>query len=768
MSKKVYILEHLGCANCAAKIEKKIIELPGVEEAIITFSTKQLRLTAEDPDSYIEEIQKIARSYEPNITITERKRRGNAAATMKHPTHAEHSESCDCHEHGEHCGCHEHEHQHEHVEHCDCHSHEHQHKHDEHCGCHSHEHQHEHSGQGEHEHQHGEERSELITLAIGITLFVIGQLLPDNSIPSIVVFIAAYLVLGGTIIKDAISNLTHGQLFDENFLMSIATIGAFAIQEYAEAVGVMLFFRIGEFFEHKAVERSRNSIMEAIDMRPETVNLVHGNETKIIAAEDAQPGDILLVRAGDRIPLDGIIVDGHTRIDTSAVTGEPVPVSASVGDSIISGCINISGTIQMKVEKPLNESMVTRILDSVETAAANKPQMERFITRFSRIYTPFVVGAAVLTAIVPSLVTGDWNYWFYTAITFLVISCPCALVLSVPLAFFSGIGAGSSKGILFKGGLSLEAIEKVNAIVMDKTGTITKGTFEVKEILPLSDTTTQEEIISLCASCEASSSHPIAGSILSYVKEHRISYEKAAFIEELAGKGIHAVIDENNILCGNMKLMKEYQITCDHVVPSSYGTQVYLAKNGTLLGTILIEDEIKSDSKEAIAKLKKMGLKTIMLTGDDEANAAAIAEGTGIDQYYARLLPEDKLSVLQDIRKEHGAVMFIGDGINDAPVLAGADVGAAMGNGADAAIEAADIVFMNQDLSSIHQSIEISKASTKVAKQNIVFALFIKLCVIILGFFGIANMWFAVFADSGVAMMCVMNSIRVLYQHRKK
>lgn len=761
MQKKVYILEHLGCANCAAKIEKKIIDLPGVDEAVITFSTKQLRLTAEDPDSYIEEIQRIARSFEPTITITERKRRGTAATIKQQEKHTSAH-----HEHGEHCGCGEHEH-HEHGEHCDCGGHKH-HEHNEHCDCSEHSHPNHHDHAHSHDHSHHEGNSELATIAVGIALFVIGQILPDNSVPAICVFVAAYIILGGTIIKDALSNLKHGQLFDENFLMSLATIGAFAIQEYGEAVGVMLFFRIGEYFEHIAVEKSRNSIMKAIDMRPETVNLLQGDTIKIIDAEDAQPGDILLVRAGDRIPLDGIIINGQTRIDTSAVTGEPVPVSASVGDSIISGCINVSGTIQMKVEKPLSESMVTRILDSVETAAANKPTMERFITRFSRIYTPVVVGAAVFTAIVPSIITGDWNYWFYTAITFLVISCPCALVLSVPLAFFSGIGAGSSKGILFKGGLSLEAIEKVTTIVMDKTGTITKGTFEVKEILPVQNTVTQEEMLSLCATCESTSTHPIAGSILSYAKEHNISYTQTDFIEELAGKGIHAVVNHDDILCGNVKLMEEFQIDCASFVPSSYGTTVILAKNGTFLGTILIEDEIKPDSKEAIEKLHKAGLKTVMLTGDDEANASAITKETGIQNYYARLLPEDKLSVLQKIREEHGAVMFIGDGINDAPVLAGADVGAAMGNGADAAIEAADIVFMKKDLSSVHESIEISKASTTVAKQNIVFALFIKLCVIILGFFGIANMWFAVFADSGVAMICVLNSIRVLYQHRNK
>lgn len=742
MQKKVYILENLGCANCAAKIEKRIMELPGVEEAILTYSTKQLRLTAKDPDSYIEEIQQIARSFEPDILIKERKRRGSAA-----PVHAHKSQKTG------HCEC---VHNHSHDDHCGC---EHDHSHDDHCGC-----GHDHS----HHHEKEVEKKEAAAILCGAALFFLGQFLPKESIFSLLLFVIAYIILGGTIIKTAFSNLGKGQIFDENFLMTIATLGAFVIQEYPEAVGVMLFFRIGAYFEHRAVEKSRSSIMEAIDMCPETVTLIHDGQTRVIDAEYAIPGDILLIGAGERIPLDGIIMEGSTRIDTSAVTGEPVPVSASIGDTILSGCINVSGTIKMKVEKPLSESMVTRILDSVETAAAAKPKMERFITRFSRIYTPVVVFAAAFTAIVPSLITGEWNYWIYTALTFLVISCPCALVLSVPLAFFSGIGAGSSKGILFKGGLSLEAIEHVKTIVMDKTGTITKGTFEVKEILLFSEEYTKESLIALCAACEMTSSHPIAGSVLHYAKKQNLSFLPPEFMEEIAGKGIHAVIGGDDIFCGNQKLLSDNGIDCSGYSPSHYGTTILLGKNDHLLGAVVIEDEIKADSKEAIEKLHRAGLKTVMLTGDDEANALAIAKKTGILKTYSRLLPEDKLSVLQKIREEHGAVMYVGDGINDAPVLAGADVGAAMGNGADAAIEAADIVFMNRDLTSVHESIMISKASTKAAAQNIMFALFIKLCVIILGFLGIANMWFAVFADSGVAMLCVINSIRILYQYKNK
>ena len=728
MSKKVYILENLGCANCAAKIEKKIIDLPGIDEAIITFATKQLLLTADDPDSYIEEIESIARSFEPDIRIKERKGRQRGTGIHK-------------------------------EEHCSCGTHHHE---QEHCSCSTHHHE-----QASHSHK---ETSELAAILAGAVLFLIGLIFP-KSLPhlvSLALFITSYLILGWPVLKNAAAGIQSRQIFDENFLMSIATIGAFLIGEYPEAAGVMLFFRIGEYFEHRAVETSRKAIMEAIDMRPETVNLVTGDSTTPIPAEDAVPGQILLVRAGDRIPLDGTLVEGTSRIDTSAVTGEPVPVFVSPGDSLISGCLNLSGMIKIRVDKPLEESMVSRILECVENAAAGKPQMERFITRFSRIYTPFVVITALLTAILPSILTGEWSYWIYTALTFLVISCPCALVLSVPLAFFSGIGAGSSHGILFKSGLSLEAIQNIKAVVMDKTGTITKGSFEVVEIIPLDSDYSRTELLSLFASCETASSHPIAGSILDYAKIENIPYEKPDFAEETPGQGIHARISQCELLCGNRKLMEHFHIDADSIPESSYGTEVLLAVNGKLAGLLSIEDQLKPESAQAIRMLHQLGLHTAMLTGDNEANAQIIGQKTGIQTVYSQLLPEDKLHFLQKIRKEKGAVMFVGDGMNDAPVLAGADVGAAMGNGSDAAIEAADLVFMNKDLLSVHKAIAISKASIRTAKQNIIFALIVKAFVLILGFFQYANMWFAVFADSGVAMICVLNSVRVLYRFKKR
>ena len=544
--------------------------------------------------------------------------------------------------------------------------------------------------------------------------------------------------------------------------MSIATIGAFGIGEYAEAVGVMLFYRIGELFEEKAVERSRSQIMDVIDMRPEVVNLVneHG-DVSVIDAEEAEIGDILLVRPGDRIPLDGVITDGETMIDTSPVTGEPVPISGFEGTEVTSGCLNTSGVIKIRVEKVLEESMVTRIMDSVENAAASKPKMDRFITRFSRVYTPFVVFMALATAIIPSIITGNWTHWVYTALTFLVISCPCALVLSVPLAFFSGIGAGSKIGILFKGGAALETLKDITSVVMDKTGTITKGNFKVQDVVTFGDVT-RNELLSLAASCEESSTHPIAKSIMEAAKEENISYKTAESAKEIAGHGSVIKLDGSEVLAGNKKLMNQYHIAGEYKETTSYGTEVFLAKDGVLIGAVVIADTLKDDAKSAIASLKAQKLHTVMLTGDSESAANAIAEETGIDEVYSKLLPDEKLLKLQEQRTKHGAVMFVGDGINDAPVLAGADCGAAMGSGADAAIEAADVVFMTSSVEAIPQAIAIGKKASRIAWQNVVFALVVKALVMILGLLGFANMWMAVFADTGVAMLCVLNSIRAL------
>ena len=599
----------------------------------------------------------------------------------------------------------------------------------------------------------------------GLVLFILGEILSHVGVSDIVtkgIFLVAYIILGGQIVLSAARNVLKGNIFDENFLMSIATIGALAIGDFAEAVGVMLFFRVGEYFEDKAVEKSRSQIMEAVDMRPEVVNLVEGADVNEIPAGDAKLGDIIMIRPGDRIPLDGTITEGESQIDTSPVTGEPVPVKVSVGSEVISGCINTSGQLKIKVEKVLADSMVTRILNSVENAAANKPQIERFITRFARIYTPIVVSIAILVAIVPSLITGNWRHWIYTALTFLVMSCPCALVLSVPLAFFSGIGVGSKKGILFKGGAALEALKDIKAVVMDKTGTVTKGNFIIQKVVPM-DGFNEKQLLELAASCEQHSTHPIAVSIVSEAKAKGIQSVAPSSLDEISGHGIHAILPQGEVLCGNMKLMEQYKVDASAYEKIAFGSEVLLAVNGKYAGSIIISDTLKDGAQEAVDRLKNYGVTTAMLTGDSADSAEAIAHAVGIDKVYAKLLPQDKVDKLQSIRKEQGSVMFVGDGINDAPVLAGADVGAAMGSGADAAIEAADVVFMNSKVESIPTSIAIAKLTGRIALQNIILALAIKIAVMVLGLFGFANMWWAVFADTGVAFLCILNSIRILY-----
>ena len=697
---RVYILENLGCANCAAKMERRINELDDVADATITFSTKQLRITGKRLDSLLPQIQDICASIESEVKVV-----------PKDPTPRSAARSDDQKD------------------------------------------------------EKAEQKKTLTMIAVGAVLFVIGEVMEHMGVSGyapLVINIIAYLILGLEIVLTAVKNLTHGQVFDENFLMSIATLGAFAVGDFSEAVGVMLFYRIGEFFEDVAVERSRTQIMDAVDLRPETVNLVSGTDIRVIPAEETEVGDVLLVRPGDRIPLDGTILEGDSRLDTSAITGEPVPVTVKKGDEVVSGCVNVSGQLKIRVDKPLSESMVTRILDSVENAAASKPKIDRFITRFARVYTPFVVVLALATAIIPSMVSGNWYYWVHTALTFLVISCPCALVLSVPLAFFSGIGAGSKKGILFKGGISLEQLHNVKAVVMDKTGTITEGNFVVQEVVSVGSLSS-DELLTLAAGCEQISTHPIATSIVTAAQEKGLSLAKPAGLEEIAGHGISAQTNRGTLLVGNRKLMDQFHIDLAAYQKKGFGSEVLIALNGKFEGHIVISDTIKSEAKSAIAALKKLGITTAMLTGDAQDSADAVAAETGIDEVHAKLLPQDKLAELQKIRAQHTSVMFVGDGINDAPVLAGADVGAAMGSGADAAIEAADVVFMNSNMDAIPQAIRIANATSAISWQNVVFALIIKAIVMVLGLTGHASMWFAVFADTGVAMLCILNSIRILY-----
>lgn len=731
MQTKIYIIENLDCANCAAKIEHKMNAHPSVSEAVITFATRQLRLTAEDPDALLAELTALARIVESGVTIS-------SIDTHGHSCHCAHGHK----DHECHCGHDHHDHE------CHC-GHDH-HDHECHCG-------HDH-------HDHSQEKNGGKEILLGAALFLAGILLPRLPVPWIgyavlPVLAAAYLILGWDVLKTAGKNLFKGHVFDENFLMSIATLGAIVIGDFPEAVGVMLFYRVGEYFEHKAVERSRSQIMEAVDLRPETVNLLRGESVVVIPAEKAAVGDLLLVRPGDRIPLDGSVVKGESRIDTAPITGEPVPVHVQAGSAVISGCVNGDGQLTVRVEKPLRESMVTRILNSVENAAASKPKIDRFISRFARVYTPVVVALALLVAVVPSIITGDWNYWVYTALSFLVMSCPCALVLSVPLAFFSGIGAGSKKGILFKGGLSMEAMAGIKAVVMDKTGTVTKGDFKVQQVAGGHD------ILRLCASCEQRSSHPLAQSIVAAARERNMELFLPDSLWELPGRGIRAKVEGHTILCGNDRLLEENGIAVE-LDPVEYGTRVLVAVDGRLMGFLTVADTLKDGAKDAVDRLHNRSIITVMLTGDSESAAQAVGKKVGIQRIHAKLLPDQKLEILQSIRKEVGPSMFVGDGINDAPVLAGADVGAAMGSGADAAIEAADVVFMTSDVSAIPESLEIAQRTRRIAWQNVVFALLIKAVVMLLGLLGYANMWMAVFADSGVAMLCVLNSIRILYQKK--
>lgn len=632
------------------------------------------------------------------------------------------------------------------------------------CSCHQHNHL---AEEGKPREAADEEAAaSLWQFILGVALFLITWL--TSIVPteySLVTYGIAYVLLGKGIICNAIQNIIHKEPFDENLLMVIATGGAFAIGDYPEAVAVMLFSRIGEALEDRAVNKSRREVKEAIDMRPETIQRVTADGTvETVAANLGTIGDILVVRAGDRIPLDGVVMEGVSRIDTSAITGEPVPVPCQMGTEVLSGCINVSGTIRIRVAKALSESVVTKILQSVEQAAEQKPRMDRFITRFSRIYTPGVVVIATATAIIPSLITGNWYYWLYTALTFLVISCPCAIVLSVPLTFFAGIGAASKKGILFKGGIAIEQLKHLGVAVFDKTGTITKGDFVVQKINSANGFL-ESDVLHYCASAEQASQHPIAASIIAAAAQQKMTLPDVKESNEIAGEGICTVVDGKQILCGNMKLMNREHIDVLPADSIGYGSELYVAVDGKYAGRIIVSDTIKPDAVEAIRRIHSLGVTTAMLTGDSSEAAEYIAKKTGIDEVRAKLLPQDKVEQMGALRAQYGSVLFVGDGINDAPVLAGADIGAAMGSGADAAVEAADVVFMNSRVSAVPDAIHISHSTMAIAVQNVVFALGVKSIVMLAGFAGFASMWAAVFADSGVAALCVLNSVRILYKN---
>ena len=700
------LLKDLNCPNCAAKIEDRIRKMDVVETANFTLATHQLKLTGswEDREALKRDIQDICDTIEEGVTVADYERKSKAAMD-------------------------------------------------------------------DHDHDHGSDAVTIAVIVAGLLFMAyegLTTVVPSIGLPESIetpIYYIAYILLAFPVLRIAGRNILKGQVFDENFLMSIATLGAIAIDALPEAVGVILFYRIGEFFEEKATDRSRTEIMNAVDMRPQEVRVVDtccGGEIVVMAPEKVEVGSTIEVRPGDLIPLDGTVLEGETRVNTAPVTGEPVPVRAVPGTQLMSGCINESGRITMRVDKVLEESMVTKILDAVENAASSKPKIDRFITRFARVYTPIVVFLALAVAIIPSLITGEWHKWIYTALTFLVISCPCALVLSVPLAFFSGIGNASKHGILLKGGRVIEALANVKAVALDKTGTITSGEFKVHSVETVGSHVSSSQLLSMAAAIEAVSTHPIATSIVSEAKAQGLTVEPSDFVQELAGEGMVGMTDGQQVLIGNRRLMERYNVQGYPTEAAEYGTEVLVAEGNTYLGRIIIADEARPDSAEAIANLNGQDIKTVMLTGDAEASANYIAKETGVSAVRAQLLPQDKLSVVQDIRSEYGPTMFVGDGINDAPVLAGADVGGAMGSGADAAIEAADVVFMRPSLTAIAHILDLSKATLRVAWQNVVFAIAVKILIMALGLMGYASMWWAVFGDTGVSILCILNSVRIL------
>ena len=603
-----------------------------------------------------------------------------------------------------------------------------------------------------------------VIIIISAVLFAIALFVKMNQTLQLILMLVAYILLGKDTVLKAVKNVEKGDFFDENFLMTIATLGAIIIGEYPEAVAVMLFYEVGELFQSYAINKSRKSIADMMDIKPEYANVIRDNKSQKVDPDEVKIDEIIEIKPGERVPLDAIIVKGETTLDTSALTGESVPVEVREGATILSGCININALILAKVTKEYFDSTVNKVLDLVENAASKKSTSERLITRFAKIYTPIVIGLAVLLAIFPPIISGEYNFrvWIFRALSFLVVSCPCAFVISIPLSFFSGIGAASRAGVLIKGGNYLEALSKVDTVVLDKTGTLTKGVFNVQKVIVIDKNIKEDEFISLVAMAESGSNHPISKSIQKYYNKE-IDTNSINSIKEISGKGIEAIIDNRKILVGNEKLINiPKDISIDDI-----GTILYVEIDNKFAGYIVISDELKKDSKKTIKDLKDIGIKkTIMLTGDLEKVSKKVGKDLDLDEVYTNLLPQDKVSKFEEIienKKSKGNVVFVGDGINDAPVLARADVGIAMGAmGSDAAIEAADVVIMTDEPSKIVTAIKSSKRTMKIAMQNITLAFGIKAIVLILSALGIADMWMAVFADTGVTILAVLNSFRAL------
>mgnify|MGYP002661367506 FL=1 len=692
----------IDCVNCATKIENRIRSLDGVKDVSIDFINEKMELnTDKKEDEIVKLVQNATNLVEDNVKVS----------------------SMNAQHHNE-------------------------------------------------DHHHNIDNVENIKklLIIGGLIYLFAIILPVNKYVKIILFVISYFIVGKDVLVSAYKNIRAGEFFDENFLMGIATIGAFLVGEYTEAVAVMLFYQVGELFQEMAVNKSRKSISDLMNIKPDFANLKVENEIKKVLPEEVNVNDLILVKPGEKVPLDGIIIEGTSTGDTAALTGESLPREFGVGDEILSGTVNNNGLLTIKVTKVFSDSTVSKILDLVQNASSKKSKTEKFITKFARYYTPIIVGVALLVATVPPFVLGNGTFyeWFYRALIFLVVSCPCALVISIPLGFFGGIGAASKNGILIKGGNYLEALDKVDTVIMDKTGTITKGTFKVVEINVKNDKISKEKLLEYVADVESFSNHPIAKSVVEEYEKNgqKVIKESIKKYDEISGYGISAELDDTNILVGNNKLMELEKIEYDFI--ESIGTTIYVAIDREYAGNIVIADQIKEDSVNAVKALKNQGISNIvMLTGDNRNIANDIAKKVGINEVYSELLPNEKVDKVEEIfaKKENkdGKVLFVGDGINDAPVLARADIGVAMGGvGSDAAIEAADVVIMTDELSKISDTIKIAKKTKKIVWQNIIFALSVKAIVLLLGILGLSTMWEAVFADVGVALIAVLNSTRVL------
>ena len=713
------LLEGLNCANCANKIEDRVNQLASVESANLNFSTSQLSVTLEDgaiKQETLVEIKSIINKLEPDVVVSEK------VSTVTGKISSCQDSSCSTHDHDTH----------------------------------------------EHSHEHFDAESgfkgfikENIALLLGVIVFIITSV--GNWPAEVLLYAISYLLIGGNVLTTAFKNIMRGEFFDENFLMMVATVGAFAIGEYPEAIAVMLFYEIGELFQGYAVNRSRKSISSLLDIRADHANLVTTEGVKEVSPEEVSIDDVIIVKPGERVPLDGIVVEGESYLDTSALTGESVPRLVHVGEEILAGCINTNALVRVRVSATYGDSTVARILELVENASSKKAQTEKFITKFARVYTPIVVLLAVLIAIIPPFVFQvNFSTWLYRSLSFLVVSCPCALVVSIPLGFFAGLGGASKQGVLVKGGNYLEALNHVETVVFDKTGTLTKGVFKVSQIKPVN--MNEAEFIELAAYAESQSTHPIAKSIVDAYTQV-IDTTVLSQYEEIAGHGVKVFVGDKEVLIGNAKLMQRANIGTANV--DAVGTIIHMAVDQIYVGYMVIADEIKENSKAAIAKLKQLGVsKVVMLTGDHEGVAKKVAAELGVDEVYAGLLPHQKVEHVEEIlahKTKDKNIVFVGDGMNDAPVLARADIGVAMGGiGSDAAIEAADVVLMEDDPMALVKAINKAKQTSMILYQNIIFALGVKILVMILVACGLATMWAAVFADVGVTILAVMNSTRAL------